>query len=67
MTDPSLPQRELDDEVRLECRICWYVYDPAVGDAVHQVEPGTPFSKLPGYWRCPNCDAEPNTFIPIGE
>ena len=34
MTDPAAPQRELDDDARLECRICWYVYDPVVGDPV---------------------------------
>ena len=32
MTDPDAPQRELDDDARLECRICWYLYDPALGD-----------------------------------
>lgn len=55
----------LEDETRLECRICWYVYDPAEGDPQEQIEPGTPFLELPDYWRCPQCDAEPNAFIPI--
>jgi rubredoxin len=65
MTDPNAPQRELEDDARLECRICWYVYDPAVGDPVYQVEPGTPFRALPDFWRCPECDAEPSSFIPV--
>ena len=67
MTDPSPPQRELDEDARLECRICWYVYDPAVGDPVLQVEPGTPFRELPDFWRCPECDAEPSAFLPAGD
>ena len=67
MTDPTPPERELSDDARLECRICWYVYDPAVGDPVHQVEPATPFRQLPDYWRCPECDAEPGTFIPMSD
>ena len=25
---------------RLECKICWYVYDPALGDPVWQIPPG---------------------------
>jgi rubredoxin len=29
---------------RLECKICWWVYDPREGDPVWQIEPGTPFS-----------------------
>ena len=53
----------LDDAARLECKICWYCYDPAVGDAVRQVEPGTPFSALPQDWRCPQCDGERNQFM----
>jgi rubredoxin len=63
---PSL-QRELDDDAKLECRICWYVYDPAEGDPVYQVEPGTPFRALPGFWRCPECDSEPVAFVPVSD
>ena len=55
----------LADDSRLECRICWYLYDPAEGDPVYQVDPGTPFLALPEYWRCPQCDAEPSAFIPV--
>lgn len=53
----------LGDRTRLECRICWYVYDPAAGDAVNQIEPGTPFAALPEHWRCPQCDAEKSVFL----
>ncbi len=49
--------------MRHECRICWYVYDPAVGDPVWQVEPGTPFEALPAHWSCPNCAAERTLFL----
>ena len=37
----------IGDSTRLECRICWHVYDPAEGDEVDQVPPGTPFLSLP--------------------
>ena len=67
MTDTSAPQRELSDDARLECRICWYVYDPAAGDPVHQVEPGTPFRGLPDFWRCPECDSGPESFVPVSD
>ncbi len=50
---------------RLECRICWYVYDPAEGDAIAQVPPGTPFAELPEHWRCPQCDAGREMFLPL--
>ena len=48
---------------RMECKICWYVYDPAVGDPVWQVPAGTPFASLPGEWRCPECDGERQQFM----
>ena len=31
-----------------------------------QVQPGTPFSRLPDTWRCPNCDAEKHKFLVLG-
>lgn len=48
---------------RLECKICWWVYDPAEGDPVWQIPPGTPFADLPAHWRCPNCDCPPEQFL----
>lgn len=53
-------------EARLECGICWWVYDPAEGDPVWQVSPGTPFSALPEHWQCPNCDAPRHKFMVVG-
>jgi len=52
---------------RMECRICWYVYDPAAGDPVWQVEPGTPFDELPAHWSCPNCAAERDKFLVLDD
>ena len=48
---------------RMECGICWTVYDPAEGDGVWQIAPGTPFAGLPDHWRCPKCDAEKHKFM----
>ena len=55
------------DDARVECRICWYVYDPAEGDEVWQIEPGTPFNALPEHWRCPQCDADKSMFLVVDE
>jgi len=52
---------------RRECRICWYVYDPAQGDPVWQVAPGTPFAQLPAHWSCPNCAAEQSQFLALDD
>lgn len=50
---------------RFECGVCWSVYDPAAGDPLWQVEPGTPFEALPGHWSCPNCAAERSKFLEL--
>jgi len=50
---------------RLECKICWHVYDPAEGDPHWQVPPGTAFAALPDHWTCPNCDADRSGFLVI--
>lgn len=58
-------RQDVADAVRLECGICWTVYDPADGDDVAQIAAGTPFSALPEDWRCPNCDAPKSKFMAI--
>lgn len=62
---PSGDASRIADDARLECRICWYVYDPAGGDEVWQVPPGTPFTQLPDHWRCPGCDGARHQFMVI--
>lgn len=57
----------IDADTRMECKICWYVYDPAEGDEIEQIPPGTPFLKLPGHWRCPQCDGDPDAFLPVDD
>jgi rubredoxin len=55
------------DDTRLECKICWWVYDPAQGDPVWQVEPGTPFTQLPPHWKCPVCDGSREQFMVLAD
>jgi rubredoxin len=57
----------LPDGAKLECKICWWVYDPEVGDAVWQVPAGTPFTALPAHWRCPQCDGAADQFMVLQE
>lgn len=50
-------------EARMECKVCWTVYDPATGDPEWQIPPGTPFADLPAEWRCPVCDGPAEQFL----
>ncbi len=52
---------------RFECGICWQVYDPAAGDSVWQIPPGTLFDDLPEEWCCPNCDAPRTKFLRVAD
>ena len=52
---------------KLECKICWHVYDPAQGCDYWQSPPGTPFAALPEHWTCPNCDGAKNDFMVLGD
>jgi [NiFe] hydrogenase assembly HybE family chaperone len=53
----------IEDDTRLECGICWWVYDPALGDEETQTPPGTPFRLLNDTWTCPNCAADKSKFM----
>jgi rubredoxin len=44
------------------CRMCGYVYDPAVGDLVNGIHTGTAFEDLPDDWVCPVCGAGKDLF-----
>jgi [NiFe] hydrogenase assembly HybE family chaperone len=54
------------DDTQLECGVCWWVYDPALGDEDRQVAAGTPFRLLPDTWNCPNCSTEKHKFLVLG-
>lgn len=36
------PVTENEPVVRMECKVCWWVYDPALGDDVWQIPPVCP-------------------------
>ncbi|MGF7174012.1 [NiFe]-hydrogenase assembly chaperone HybE [Azospirillum doebereinerae] len=50
---------------RMECKICWHVYDPAEGCELWQVPAGTAFAALPDDWRCPVCDGARDQFMTL--
>ena len=45
------------------CKICGYVYDPAVGDPDGGIAPGTSFKDIPDDWECPLCGAKKVHFV----
>jgi len=58
---------KLKDADILECKICWWQYDPKKGDDYWQIQPNTPFSKLPSHWSCPECDGRREDFMVVDD
>jgi [NiFe] hydrogenase assembly HybE family chaperone len=56
---------KIADDTRLECGVCWWVYDPALGDEETQTPPNTPFRLLPDTWECPNCATHKSKFMVV--
>ncbi|HTX88921.1 MAG TPA: rubredoxin [Bacteroidales bacterium] len=50
---------------KYRCLICGHVYDPAEGDPLRNIPPGTPFEELPDDWTCPVCDAPKEEYEPL--
>lgn len=50
---------------RYRCRICGFVYEPADGDRMRRIPPGTAFEDLPGGWVCPICGTSRDDFDPV--
>lgn len=50
---------------RYRCVICEHIYDPAEGDPVNGIKPGTPFEEIPDSWSCPDCGASKSDYEPL--
>ena len=50
---------------RMECKVCWYVYEPVTGDETWQIPADTPWSELPAHWSCPNCSTTQDQFLAL--
>ena len=51
----------------MQCKVCWYIYDPAEGCPEENILPGTPFRDLPDEFVCPDCGHPKSAFIPADE
>lgn len=44
------------------CTVCGWIYDEAIGDPEHGIEPGTRLEDLPDDWTCPLCGVGTDDF-----
>jgi flavin reductase (DIM6/NTAB) family NADH-FMN oxidoreductase RutF/rubredoxin len=64
---PSYVEKKEDNSqmAKYKCKICGYIYDPAVGDSDGGIKPGTAFESIPDSWACPICGASKSDFVKI--
>ncbi|TYO99235.1 rubredoxin [Geothermobacter ehrlichii] len=51
--------------MRYICTNCGYIYNPAEGDPLSDIPPGTGFDALPDTWCCPLCYLGKDAFDPL--
>jgi flavin reductase (DIM6/NTAB) family NADH-FMN oxidoreductase RutF/rubredoxin len=63
---PPQEEKKIEKETKAmatyRCVVCGYEYDPAQGDDVGGIAPGTAFEDLPDSWVCPVCGAPKSEF-----
>ena len=53
------------ETMKYVCKVCGYIYDPAVGDDTQDIQQGTSFDRLPDTWTCPECGVGKDEFEPV--
>jgi rubredoxin len=56
------PEKKEEEKEVYQCKNCLTVYDPAAGDELQNILPGTSFEKLPAAYHCPLCDSGKEEF-----
>lgn len=51
-----------EEEIKYECIVCKYIYNPKVGNEKAGIRPGTKFVDLPEEWSCPVCGERKDKF-----
>ncbi len=47
----------------MQCGVCQWVYDPARGEPMQGVAPGTPWAEVPDGFLCPECSLGKEVFV----
>lgn len=47
---------------KMQCSVCQWIYDPALGEPLQDVAPGTPWSDVPDNFLCPECSLGKDVF-----
>lgn len=50
-----------------QCKNCFTVYDPLIGDEEQNISAGTSFERLPVSYHCPLCESDKEEFMEVEE
>lgn len=50
---------------KYRCKVCGFIYDPAIGDPNMGIPANTPFEDIPSNWYCPICGVTKEDFVEI--
>jgi len=59
-TSPSV-----DRPLKMQCSVCQWVYDPAIGEPMQDVAAGTAWEQVPTSFLCPECGLGKDVFDPL--
>ena len=66
-TNHSTEEVTVEKRIVYQCRHCYTVYDPEIGDEELNIESGTEFKDLDATYHCPLCQASKEEFLPVEE
>ncbi|HGP3619852.1 TPA: anaerobic nitric oxide reductase flavorubredoxin [Yersinia enterocolitica] len=51
--------------ISMQCSVCQWVYDPALGEPLQDVKPGMCWDDVPDFFLCPECGLGKSVFDPL--
>lgn len=59
----KLSRDRIGSDTKMQCKVCWWIYDPEEGREEWDIPPGTPFTELPEHFTCPGCGNDKSVFL----
>ncbi|MNE39205.1 Anaerobic nitric oxide reductase flavorubredoxin [compost metagenome] len=64
-SEPEVSCADADLGPRMQCSVCLWIYDPALGEPMQDVAPGTCWQEVPDDFLCPECAMGKEVFDPL--
>ncbi len=61
----KLMRERIGPQTKMQCKVCWYIYDPQRGCEEFDIPEQTSFNDLPPDFTCPHCGSPKSGFLPL--